>query len=516
MSCTVQTRRGWVSLVLLAALMISGCIPDTSQIATAPPSITVIAGPAGVSLNPYTNVLSSRQVGALMFRGLLSVDDAGMPIPDLTTEVPTLGNGGLSPSKTEVTYRLDPSATWADGEPLTADDVVFTWELIESGALIDDPRGAANVSEVAAIDDHTVRLTLREPDAPFVWRFVPYVLPRHLLEGSPDVLSDDFWFHPVGSRGRLVTRHLMGTQVDLVDPNEELPTIRIVFADTDPAARSVWESEYQCVWLSPPVGPTGSERSDTVPSSRWQAFVMNPSEGRSTADLAVRQAFSQATTVTVEPGGAGPYGFPISEIIEDSDDVESALTEAGWRERPDGRRFKDGEELVIDVIFNPISAEEGNRIEYDIPIKEYGGRIEPYPTFSYTDYPGASPLVLGDFDVALLRFPVGTPFGWAWPYEADDIPSELNPAGLNMSRITDRELEAAAKKMREAENPDGMRDELSKAWTRLEELYLVRWDVRLEQTVLFKGLDGVEAEPFEELALRSVNEWQILGTQNGE
>lgn len=515
----IASSRPWRLAALALALAVSlagGCVPGDPGPGQSPGSITVIAGPAGTSLNPYTTVLSSRQVGALLFRGLFGVDDQGMPVPDLATEIPTVDNGGISADRTEVTYRLDPDARWADGEPLTAGDVVFTWGLLDAGVLADDPRGAENVVAVTAIDEHTVRLTLSEPDAPFAWRFVPYVLPRHLLEGSPDVLSDDFWVHPVGSRGRLVERHIKGSQVDLIDPAGQLLTIRVVFAQTDAAARSVWEAEVNCVWLSPPVGPAGSEQESSVPSARWRAFIMNPSEGHVTADLAVREAFSAAATVTVAPGDPGPYGYPIAESVADTEAVLAALDDAGWRAGADGVRSGRGRELVYDVIFNPISAEEGNRIEYDIPIRDFGGRIEPYPTFPYTDYPGGSPLVLGDFDVALLEFPIGVPYGWAWPYESGDVPSATNPAGLNVSRVSDAGLDAAATAMQEAGSPAELRSALGEGWARLEELRLVKWDLRFDQTVLYKGVEGVEAEPFEEYALRDADSWRIAGAGAGE
>ena len=67
-----------------------------------------------------------------------------------------------------------------------------------------------------------------------------------------------------------------------------------------------------------------------------------------------------------------------------------------------------------------------------------------------------------------------------------------------------------------AADPAALREALSDAWARLEDLYLVRWDLRFDQTVLFKGLDGVLAEPFEELSLRAANEWNVLSDQTGE
>jgi hypothetical protein len=494
--------------------MVAGCSSETPKSKPSPGVITVIAGEAAPNLNPYTNTLSSRQVAALLFRGLLSSDESGTPIPDLATEVPTAENGGMRKGGTEVVYKLDTSAKWADGKPLTARDVVFTWNLIESGVLTDDPRGTSNVKSVTAVDDRTVMLSLKEPDAPYVWRFVPYVLPEHLLSGSSDLLSDEYWLQPVGALGRTAEKNIMATQVELVDVENKRPTIRVVFASTDDGARHVWETQDCAVWLSPPIGAAGAERSDSVPGARWQAFVMNPSSGHSTADSSVRLAFSQVATTSVLAGAIGPWGLPISGHAAKKSEVESALDGQGWHMGAGGKRFKGKQKLVVNVLFNPVSAAEGDRIEYDMALWRFGGKIEPHATFPYVDYTGGSRLVLGGFDVALIQFPIGAPYGWAWPFDSRDVPSESNPDGLNVARISDPQLDRALSTMKKAQDPTQLRDALRSAWTRLETLDLVLWDQQLDQTVLFKGLDGVKAHPFDEHALRSANDWRISGADS--
>ena len=56
----------------------------------------------------------------------------------LAQELPTAGNGGLSADYLTVTWKLKPDLKWSDGEPLTSDDIKFTWEVLSnpnSGAL---------------------------------------------------------------------------------------------------------------------------------------------------------------------------------------------------------------------------------------------------------------------------------------------------------------------------------------------------------------------------------------------
>lgn len=521
LSRTVPSSRSRAVDALLSALLalsLAACVPG-SGVGGASSEITAILGKPGVNLNPYTNVLSSRQVGALLFRGMFSFDDNGMPVPDLATEVPTVENGGMSADKTQITYHLDPDATWADGKPVTAADVVFTWKLIESGILIDDPRGTKNVRDVRAVDEHTVQLTLIEPDAPFAWRFVPYVLPEHLLKASQDVASADFWFHPVGSRGRLAENSVKGTGVNLVDAGKRRPTIRVVFTENDVAAQRVWDSVDSAVWVNSRLGPTGAERSDSVFGSRWQVFLMNTSPGHPTADLAVRQAFARVTTPSVTPGTKGPFGATFSKSTLDDAAINSALDSAGWTGRLAGLRSRGGKKLQLAVLFNQdesVGATGFPDYMVRVPLQRFGGRIEEYPTFRYTDYFGGSELSLGIRDIILTDFPVGLPFGWAWPFSSSDIPSESKPDGLNVGRIADPQLDAAAQGMREAGDPKQLRGALAQAWSRLEDQYLVWWATQVPETVLYKGVNGVKAQLFEEYALRFADKWTVAGSISGE
>ncbi len=62
---------------------------------------------------------------------------------------------------TSITVRLRPEVTWNDGEPFTADDVVFTYELLLANpGMIWAAETAAWVDAVEKIDDLTVKFNL--------------------------------------------------------------------------------------------------------------------------------------------------------------------------------------------------------------------------------------------------------------------------------------------------------------------------------------------------------------------
>src|SRR5699024_8144697 len=93
---------------------------------------------------------------------LVSFDDEGQPQPWLATE-------WEMPDDTTYVFTLRDDVTFHNGDPMTADDVVFTFERIM------DPDGGSPwtsefepVDSVEATDDHTVTFKLKETYGPFL------------------------------------------------------------------------------------------------------------------------------------------------------------------------------------------------------------------------------------------------------------------------------------------------------------------------------------------------------------
>src|SRR5271170_3759926 len=80
-------------------------------------------------LNPHFAVGTKDQEGSRIFYEPLAGWDAdGNLVPMLAEEIPDLENGGLSRDGLSVTWKLKKGVKWHDGEPFTANDVVFNWE----------------------------------------------------------------------------------------------------------------------------------------------------------------------------------------------------------------------------------------------------------------------------------------------------------------------------------------------------------------------------------------------------
>jgi peptide/nickel transport system substrate-binding protein len=142
--------------------------------------------------------------------GLVTANDVGNSLPVLADSTPQLNTDSwrvYPDGSMETTYRLKPNLTWHDGQPLTAEDFVFAWQVYgtpEYGVSSVVPM--RYISEALAPDARTVvmKWTQRYVDAGILGReFSP--LPRHLLEqqhsksigtgaSSPDFLPNSpFW-----------------------------------------------------------------------------------------------------------------------------------------------------------------------------------------------------------------------------------------------------------------------------------------------------------------------------------
>jgi peptide/nickel transport system substrate-binding protein len=132
---------------------------------------------------------------------LITVDNDGKIFPVLAAEVPSIQNGGLSPDGKSVTYKLKPGIAWADGEPFSADDVVFTQQFITEKSSSSVSAGSfTTIDRVEALDPTTVKITFKQPTGGW---FVPFcgssgqILPQHLLK---DYLGEKAREAPLNTR----------------------------------------------------------------------------------------------------------------------------------------------------------------------------------------------------------------------------------------------------------------------------------------------------------------------------
>lgn len=115
---------------------------------------------------------------------------------DSRTVVPDLATSWESDDAQTYIFNLVDNATWHDGEPFTAEDVVYTvqWGIDNVNSYQGYETEWKNVESVEAIDDHTVRITLNAPNSLFLGKVTAIanvILPAHALaDATPDNILD--------------------------------------------------------------------------------------------------------------------------------------------------------------------------------------------------------------------------------------------------------------------------------------------------------------------------------------
>lgn len=133
------------------------------------------------TLNPLlSRESSSTDVLAWLFDGLVEID------PQTGEVTPGLAHSWeFSDDGLEWTFHLRKGVYWHDGVEFTADDVIFTFDLIYDPSIPTTSRDVFTIAgkylEYEKVDRYTVRFRLPEPFAPLLRSMVGAILPRHRL-----------------------------------------------------------------------------------------------------------------------------------------------------------------------------------------------------------------------------------------------------------------------------------------------------------------------------------------------
>jgi peptide/nickel transport system substrate-binding protein len=171
---------------LLWALLLLGAAPAAAERGE-DGTLRLLLWQAPTTTNPHlSNGLKDQLASRLVYEPLASFDAEGELVPFLAAEIPSQENGLVAADGRSVTWKLRQDVRWADGEPFSADDVVFTYEYItnpEVGAVTGS--SYETVERVEAVDDHTVTVHFKEPNPAWALPFVGrngMILPRHVLQ----------------------------------------------------------------------------------------------------------------------------------------------------------------------------------------------------------------------------------------------------------------------------------------------------------------------------------------------
>lgn len=299
-----------------------------------------------------------RDLVKLIYSGLFRLDGL-TPIPDLVEAYE------WSNENKTLTIRLRQDALFHDEQPVTADDVVFTYEAILDPSRKSPLAGLFRGVRLTRQDDATVIFELEKADANFIGKLTVGLLPAHLWQDLPATSArlSDLNLKPIGSGPYLVksfTRDSLGNIHSFtLERNQkyygEKPFIKnLVFQFYPDRLQALEAFKGNLVDALAFININDLEKAGLT--SRAQKLKLDlPQEtvaffnlkDKTLSNKDVRQALALAIdrheTVEAFRGSAtpvsGPYPFgnvDASSTITDVELARSMLTKAGWAMPPDG------------------------------------------------------------------------------------------------------------------------------------------------------------------------------------
>ena len=331
-----------------------------------------------------------------LFDAPWKLDPAGRLVPNLAAEIPTVANGGVAPGGLAFTIRLRRNAKWHDGQPLTARDVVFTWQtLMNPKVTAYSTVGYDQIAAMDAPDDVTVKFTLKEPYAPIMAVLSDmYVVPEHILGKSADINKDEFnTKRPVGSGAFRFVEWAAGDHITL-EANKAyhgpgpyldrliykyIPDLTVMFTQFKTGEIDITGTQGIPIDLYPEAQklPAASAKILVTPSTTYESVALNFLNPLF-QDRRVRQAlyYGMDKRPIVDKIFLGlveeaetyvpPQSWAFDPRVRgahkhDPDRAKELLEGAGWKAGPDGIRVKNGKRLAFEN-----STTSGNKVREQI------------------------------------------------------------------------------------------------------------------------------------------------------
>lgn len=462
--------------------------------------VVVVIPEEPITLNPYLAVAPIvRQVADATMAGLTTISADGTYQPVLAAALPTLENGGVSADFRTITWQLRPNLKWSDGQPLTADDIKFTWEAVshpQSGNVLS--LGFELIDHIDTPDALTAVVHYKAINQAYLQQFMFGLLPRHAT-GAPAEMSNWAWNHqPIAAGPFTVSEWLAGEKITMVrNPYYYMagqpylshlvftivpdPETQLAMMAQGEAQFQLWPGETKTLYDEQ---VTGQAALAEIPGQWNMALYFNLSKPFDDdpgptpphpilGDLRVRQAIAHAIDYDriadeINPGvwpTASPfaYGWYKCDVprpyLYDVEKAKALLTAAGWVEGSDGIRVaqgalyaEEGTRLTLQLNgytnFQPLATLEDALVEM---FKAVGIEVTIQNddfALIFGSYAEGAPRKLGNFDIliydaSLAIEPQATIFN---SFHSSAIPSPTNPAGANYHRWVNAAADAAIEK----------------------------------------------------------------------
>jgi peptide/nickel transport system substrate-binding protein len=405
-----------VAVMLVSSL--TGCqqnATNTDSDAAPKSSITIVIPEDPPSFNPViTDTGYDSLVMKLVLLGLTNVDESGNVFPVLAAELPSIENQDVTVDQEagimSVTWKMRQDVQWADGTPVTADDVIFTYNAIldpDQGSWIP---GLDYIESVDKIDDYTFTVLYNSIYPGYLTQFggeQVVIWPAHYCDASQGFSAWDCAREPLSNGPYVLSEWVSGDHMTFVknenyfEPGKPAIDTIVISIVPDQAVRKtmlingdadldMWSSEQMINQLK----DVPNVNVSLSPDNRWvMRIFFNLAEKGTTDPVAsphpilsnvkVRQAIRMAIdvdTITKEffYGYAKPNWteffrppFVCDNVARPTFDMQGAsamLEEAGWIDQ-DGDGVRECHDCG--------TAEEGYPMEMEfITYSEYGEPLE--------------------------------------------------------------------------------------------------------------------------------------------
>lgn len=380
----LQSMKRMISLLLAAAMtaaLLGGCQSGraeeqnvTEQNGEERTSVVIAMGPTSepeAGFDPAYGWGAGEHVHEPLIQSTLTVTNTDLTIGyDLATGY-SVSEDGLTWT---VTIRDDVSFT--DGEPLTAEDVAFTYNTVKEASSVND---FTMLDSAEAVDDTTVVFHMNRRFS--IWPYtmaVVGIVPEHAYD------SETYGADPIGSGRYILKQWDRGQQVileanpDYYGEAPKMQRVTILFMEEDAAFLAAQAGEVDAAYTS----ATYSDQTidgfhlDSYASVDNRGFNLpavpsgKDEEGRTvgndlTSDVLVRRAINigvdRQEMIDNVLNGYGTPAYSIcdqmpwyneaSEVEYDPEAAAELLDEAGWTMGDDGIREKDGVKAELNLLY---------------------------------------------------------------------------------------------------------------------------------------------------------------------
>lgn len=364
-------RTSYILIILLMMIIFGGCEKDVPIDKYSKDELVMAIGdePEG----GFDPIVGWGRYGSPLFQSTLIETDYNMNIiNDLATKY-SISEDGLI-----WLFKLRDNVYFTDGEMLTAEDVVFTFEKAkESGSIVD----LTNMESVSLLDEKTIQFRLRKPDLAFIYTVAATgIVPKHAY--GPSYAED-----PVGSGPFKLVQWDKGQQVVIVaneDYYGDIPAIKkitIVFIGEDAAITAAKSGQLDVTVTTPELAnqnikgmnlvnlKTIDNRGITLPYLKDEGKLNDGGHkvgNNVTSDIAIRRALSYGIDrdklIIDVVNGYGrpaysecddmPWGNEEAIVKYDLEKAMNILDEANWIDtNDDGIRDKNGLEAKFNLIY---------------------------------------------------------------------------------------------------------------------------------------------------------------------